>query len=227
MCWKQSSSVTPSSLPSLIPDKQRKGHNSRLDISKDNNPKSACSLIFCSLYSVDVYSLGLYILILALCNELCLSINKPVYTTIKTTIYADTFLMLSPEPSASSAWASASSSTPSVPSQHHRDDTQTHPTSCSLPLALDTRYEESALRTPLHALPFPHPKWHVDPDTGKVYEDASVILEICEVDLEDVQPSIESSEEAGAKRKRIFKEEENERSRSKKRKARMTKNAYS
>lgn len=123
--------------------------------------------------------------------------------------------MTSAEPSASSA--SAASPVLSVPSQHQYYHTQTRPASCGPLLALDTRYEESALRTPLHALPFPHPKWCVDPATGAVYEDASAILEACEPGLEDVRPSIENIEkDIVTKRKRDFQEKENEKSRSKK-----------
>lgn len=126
--------------------------------------------------------------------------------------------MTSPEPSTSSI--SSSSPILSVPSQNynHQDHhTTTHPTSCGPLLALDTRYEESDTRTSLHALPFPHPKWRIDPDTGAVYEDASVVLEVCEVDLEDVRPSIESAEEeTGTKRKRTFKDDETVKSKKKK-----------
>ncbi|KAG9190965.1 hypothetical protein G6011_09053 [Alternaria panax] len=41
----------------------------------------------------------------------------------------------------------------------------------------DVSYPESYLRTPIYALPFPHPKWHVKAGTGKVYEVTSPIWE--------------------------------------------------
>jgi hypothetical protein len=41
----------------------------------------------------------------------------------------------------------------------------------------DICYPESYLRTPVHELPFPHPKWHVKPVTGEVYEVTSPMLE--------------------------------------------------
>ena len=33
------------------------------------------------------------------------------------------------------------------------------------------------MRTPVFMLPFPHPKWHVRPSTGEIYEVTSPILE--------------------------------------------------
>ena len=42
---------------------------------------------------------------------------------------------------------------------------------------IDLKYEENYLRTPLHALPFPYPKWGVDPRSGMAYEDVSLMVE--------------------------------------------------
>jgi len=62
----------------------------------------------------------------------------------------------------------------------------------------DITYPESYLRTPIYALPFPHPKWHVKVGTGEAYEVTSPIWE--EYDAEvgyvnsvgEVRTSIES-----------------------------------
>ena len=42
---------------------------------------------------------------------------------------------------------------------------------------LDTSFPESHMRTRLWALPFPHPKWGVETDTGRVYEDVGLMVE--------------------------------------------------
>ena len=62
----------------------------------------------------------------------------------------------------------------------------------------DIAYPESYHRTPIYALPFPHPKWHVKVGTGEAYEVTSPIWE--EYDAEvgyvnsvgEVRKSIES-----------------------------------
>ncbi|KAF2252154.1 hypothetical protein BU26DRAFT_516847 [Trematosphaeria pertusa] len=41
----------------------------------------------------------------------------------------------------------------------------------------NTTYPVSFVRTPLPLLPFPHPKWHIQPSTGEIYEVTSPILE--------------------------------------------------
>ncbi|KAF2873750.1 hypothetical protein BDV95DRAFT_605229 [Massariosphaeria phaeospora] len=41
----------------------------------------------------------------------------------------------------------------------------------------NTRFPVSSIRTPVTLLPFPHPKWHVHPQTRHIYEVTSPILE--------------------------------------------------
>jgi len=62
----------------------------------------------------------------------------------------------------------------------------------------DISYPESYLRTPIYALPFPHPKWHVKVGTGEAYEVTSPIWEEYDAELGyvnsvgEVRESIES-----------------------------------
>ena len=59
-------------------------------------------------------------------------------------------------------------------------------------------YPESYLRTPIYALPFPHPKWHVKVGTGEAYEVTSPIWEEYDAEMgyvnsvSKVRESIES-----------------------------------
>jgi len=81
----------------------------------------------------------------------------------------------------------------------------------------DIPYPESYLRTPIYALPFPHPKWHVKVGTGEAYEVTSPIweeydaevgyvnsvgearesIEICEGDEGDKENSVEKDTRRG------------------------------
>ncbi|KNG52490.1 hypothetical protein DDE82_006340 [Stemphylium lycopersici] len=70
---------------------------------------------------------------------------------------------------------------------------------------IDSTYEESYVRTPLHALPFPHPKWGVNPHSGMAYEHVSLMVEAeYEEELEavDVRESIEGREDDTSSGKR-------------------------
>jgi hypothetical protein len=98
------------------------------------------------------------------------------------------------------SWCSSKVSVPAKYNHHHYQQqdqsTQTHPLPCPQPyLALDIRYMESVLLTPLFAVPFPHPKWRVGPGTGAVYEDGSVLLEAFPGNMGYVMQSIEVEQE--------------------------------
>ncbi|USP81925.1 hypothetical protein yc1106_09199 [Curvularia clavata] len=75
---------------------------------------------------------------------------------------------------------------------------------------IDTKYPESALRTPLYALPFPHPKWGVDPRTGEAYEDTGLMIEALREDPGDVRESIEDVEEMSRAKRRKASQDESE-----------------
>ncbi|KAF1847060.1 uncharacterized protein K460DRAFT_52590 [Cucurbitaria berberidis CBS 394.84] len=61
---------------------------------------------------------------------------------------------------------------PLFPTHHQRSQSAAR----SIHVA-DISYPESFMRTPVSMLPFPHPKWHVRPSTGEIYEVTSPILE--------------------------------------------------
>jgi hypothetical protein len=74
-----------------------------------------------------------------------------------------------------------------------------HPSTQPMHMA-NILYPESYLRTPIYALPFPHPKWHVKPGTGEAYEVISPIWEEydAEVGYRGSVGSVRDSVEGGA-----------------------------
>ncbi|CAO2655289.1 Nn.00g103530.m01.CDS01 [Neocucurbitaria sp. VM-36] len=80
-------------------------------------------------------------------------------------------------------------STPPTLPPHQRKRSQSSTRSLGIHVA-DISYPESFMRTPVAMLPFPHPKYHIRPSTGEIYEVTSPILE--EYDCEPEMGYIDS-----------------------------------